>query len=912
MLFFWTWEVSQWFYPDKVKSCKNHGKNGCSADQLSDSYCARCAYLKAEENLFVDTRSVVYHYEHPGSIFPHLVEDKVKGSDCSWFTKMRKIDRLTSVGTSCTYDNMRIIDNKDYYLAQLRVVGLPSVSDLSTLDLHPNFSDNNIGHSYILDFKHELTGHTISSGLFDPMYTRMKDSSVQTAHIKTLDVNPLGSFKQCAFIKKNVGDVMPFGVDKVVLNFDDVSNSVAIYAAVPKVKQLSSEYNWWRLQYDKYVRPYSGQLLVVSICLFVMFFAYWLTTEHAERCRLRFQDFWAVRIEGKPCGPNQVTRSIWSRQKQNDIIKEKINAIVDAPVVNQEKSSLSLVDAVIPAATAVALSAVVSDFEGKADDEGKGLREHRRGYERKLRDQQDFRMKDVDNVRTTRTTFHEDAKTAEREAKQYGAVNILQRNREDVERKDRTREDQHPDFILQKSDKNRMFIFYDITDLKKLKQAEGVAMYPYAKSGADRYGAPKYAKTRAEFDKLRLQGYRPKIVSGHSGSFIIPEGLYKANKIKINEIVKDLTWNMRHRNHQIPIDEDQKLMPLFKGANMIGFGPVVVVGRDGNFSWNPKINTPGGNWNQKVSEAYQEFASGDSYLNPFDYVYGSEGVEQSLTDRSFYSDIPSDEKSADEGNVQELNNYECPEELVFGNCSNRNSCPREHGVGNHTNHDEAAHYPVKVPIDHNCAYPVYFRGEDGDYKVGVCTRLAAGGFITVRHLFYDENDKLRANLSNFSVWDNKTNNYYPILRFLCDVAIEPSDVRLYDNFKGCRMDYCRFRCDHEFEVLTSKYGVSPNIINPAHCESVRMLMYNESKDQITLDSGRLRAIQRNQVSYSDINTAYGDSGSPVFDAMGRFIAMHQQGGDKCNIGITFSVDGYIPMWFVSGIADLNYHTPCIQ
>jgi len=126
------------------------------------------------------------------------------------------------------------------------------------------------------------------------------------------------------------------------------------------------------------------------------------------------------------------------------------------------------------------------------------------------------------------------------------------------------------------------------------------------------------------------------------------------------------------------------------------------------------------------------------------------------------------------------------------------------------------------------------------------------------------------------------------------------------------MDYCRFKCDIEFEVLTQKYAVSANVFKSEFCNPVRMLLYNEDKDQITLDVGRLRASSKNQMSYSDINTTYGDSGSPVFDAMGRFIAMHQQGGDKSNIGITFSVDGFIPVWFVSGITDLNYHTPCIQ
>lgn len=494
---------------------------------------------------------------------------------------------------------------------------------------------------------------------------------------------------------------------------------------------------------------------------------------------------------------------------------------------------------------------------------------------------------------------------------QWGSVsNILRREEQDHERENKR--DGMTDFYIQPVEKKRNFIFYDAADLKAAlsNDERGIIMYPYAKVGKDKFGPSRFAGDRATYDKLYALGYRPKVTSNnHKGSIQIPENLYRQNKVKFNEIFRDLIWNYRHPQSLVQLDSDQKIMSMFRGANIRNVGPLVQVKPGGDLVWNSKISGEAKYWTQGVAEYYREFSDRQAFLNPFD----KSDIERSPEEResvAIYSEHLSEEKDRDEGNVQESENYECPEELVFGSCSNRNSCPRQHGLNHHTDHDETVHYPVKTVVDQKCSYPIMLKGVNGNVKVGIATRIPTGGFITVKHVFYDGTG-LREPLSNYFLLGHDNTDQHPIVGMLSDVVFGKDD-KVMSYFKNCRMDYCRIRSTREFEIETLTHAISPNVFRKELASDLRMLKYDVGKGQNSLDQGRMREVYRNNVSYGGINTAPGDSGSPVFDQNGRFVAMHEQGGERSNIGITFSVDGYVPSWFVSALPDLNYQSPCIQ
>jgi len=229
-------------------------------------------------------------------------------------------------------------------------------------------------------------------------------------------------------------------------------------------------------------------------------------------------------------------------------------------------------------------------------------------------------------------------------------------------------------------------------------------------------------------------------------------------------------------------------------------------------------------------------------------------------------------KLSPESNIQVLQSRKCVVEANGGVCRNK-SCPREHEKDMvESLREEALVHPELKEIDPLCFYAVC-KQVDGDLVQFGSAVSTAYGFLTARHVLFDNSGMPRFSLDEMVVRcaDGSVSNIDP------KTVVCPRAEQLA---QGQEHDFCKFRVlSMEFNMVAQKHRVWMRKYQKDD-KTVRMLRsprdnLHGSPMPVVEVGGVISVDHATGVVRNTLNTVKSDSGSPVFDADGYCIGIHQ-------------------------------------
>jgi len=205
-------------------------------------------------------------------------------------------------------------------------------------------------------------------------------------------------------------------------------------------------------------------------------------------------------------------------------------------------------------------------------------------------------------------------------------------------------------------------------------------------------------------------------------------------------------------------------------------------------------------------------------------------------------------------------------------CRNK-SCPREHEKDMvESLREEALVHPELKEIDPLCFYAVC-KQVDGDLVQFGSAVSTAYGFLTARHVLFDNSGMPRFSLDEMVVRcaDGSVSNIDP------KTVVCPRAEQLA---QGQEHDFCKFRVlSMEFNMVAQKHRVWMRKYQKDD-KTVRMLRsprdnLHGSPMPVVEVGGVISVDHATGVVRNTLNTVKSDSGSPVFDADGYCIGIHQ-------------------------------------
>lgn len=663
---------------------------------------------------------------------------------------------------------------------------------------------------------------------------------------------------------------MPLGVSHIFVTYD---NGVKIFGLIVKDEDTVSVQQMLRDKYNRYLRNRITQYMLMGFFVSIVIFAYFVNDDRYNRLKYylygKVSSFFG-----------------WKIDKEDEDFEKKLNTYKD----NKElASSIIAGTSVIATNQLKALDRLLGPV-----DEGGGDNRNRRGGNNRQRFNKNSEDTIADLRRMRNKTYHQDVKEAEREYKAGGHPEKFASDEQEYEEyKEKVRNN---DFRIKQTPTSKDFIFYSPSSIKKLVTRKGVEMFPFGptKTKEERLGPSMWAKNADEYEALFLQGYRARMKPSEGAATLkIPWGVWQNNRQGFTELQNlvqfyyDNHAENREKFGSYPGVLSESGMRALQSLDWDGIhGELLSVLTD--LSANTRV---GKHMPQDMREDLINRFNGRNPLNPFEQ---------------------------NEGNVQEIVDNTCPYALFFNHCP-VGGCMRNHDISHkEKSRDESSEYPLEIKVDYRCAFELCVKTEDGYDRVGVCTRLKSGGFITARHVVIDDlTGGFRTQLCNYYIKDHTT----------------PKDsyVQIYQSYEGIEdlkrykasgelgdayiWDYIKLFVDPikdnnaEFLERTFQYAVSPTCIREDLLVRIRMMQIDRNKHFTSAVTGGTMKLKDNELFYININTESGDSGSPIFDSNGRFIGIHKSGNP--NKGITFTFNGKVPPFFISS-QPLNCQSPCIR
>jgi hypothetical protein len=256
----------------------------------------------------------------------------------------------------------------------------------------------------------------------------------------------------------------------------------------------------------------------------------------------------------------------------------------------------------------------------------------------------------------------------------------------------------------------------------------------------------------------------------------------------------------------------------------------------------------------------------------------------------------------DESNRGDIKSDQCCYEVIYGSpCTNKNCFGRKHYLNvDDKKGDESAlsNYDFPSVVDPKCVWAVFLFTPGVGYKmIGQATATSQGGWITVAHVFCDENGQCFPTEQFYVSQDSL--HYYKI-----DRIMYPSD-KYKSSDPALVWDFAKFwvapNSDNTKALIDAQeHGVTPTIFRLSSAKNLRMLHYDNEVKCVSEDRGNIVDYGNGFIDYP-IATIEGYSGSPLFDMKVRFVGIHKKRGDgrTYNRGIYFGTGGVLSLFFLT-------------